>query len=189
MAISNPRSDSHGGLVPGRWFTVTAIAFIVLGIVAIAMPWVAGLAVAILVGWLLVFGGIVHVVEAFGSGGTGRTIWQALLGVLYFIGGIYFLTHPLIGLGSLTLLLAAVLMAEAVLEFVAYVRGRSEGASVWLLANCIITLLLGGLIWVNWPSSAAWAIGTLVGVNMLMTGFSRLMLGTVVRSLARRATA
>ena len=192
MAMSNPRGDFQGGGIPGvsgRWLTITAIAFIVLGIVAMAMPWVAGLAVAFLVGWLLVFGGIVHVVEAFGSGGTGRTIWQALLGALYFIGGIYFLTHPLIGLGSLTLLLAAVLVAEAVLEFVAYVRGRNEGASVWLLANCIITLLLGVLIWVNWPSSAAWAIGTLVGVNMLMTGISRLMLGAVVRSLARRATA
>ena len=189
MAMLNPRSDFQGGRILGRWFTFTAIAFIVLGIAAMAMPWVAGLAVAILVGWLLVFGGIVHVVEAFGSGGSGRTIWQALLGVLYFIGGIYFLTHPLIGLGSLTLLLAAVLLAEAVLEFVAYVTGRNEGASVWLLANCIITLLLGGLIWVNWPSSATWAIGTLVGVNMVMTGLSRLMLGTVVRSLARRPTA
>jgi uncharacterized membrane protein HdeD (DUF308 family) len=54
------------------------------------------------------------------------------------------------------------------------------------LVNGLITLLLGGLIWMHWPSSSVWAIGTLLGVNLLMTGISRLMLGMAVRKLASR---
>jgi uncharacterized membrane protein HdeD (DUF308 family) len=145
---------------------------------------VAGLAVAVLVGWLLIFGGGAHLVAAFSGGGAGRVIWQVIVGIIYVIGGVYFLTHPLLGLGTLTLLLAGIILAEAVLEFFAYFRTRNEGGSAWLLVNGLVTLLLGGLIWVHWPSSSVWAIGTLVGVNLLMTGISRLMLGMAVRKLA-----
>jgi len=99
------------------------------------------------------------------------------------VGGIYFLTHPLLGLGTLTLLLAGIILAEAVFEIIAYFRMRGESGSGWLLMNALITLLLGGLIWFHWPSSSVWAIGTLVGVNLLMTGISRLMFGLAARKL------
>ena len=71
-------------------------------------------------------------------------------------------------------------------EAIAYFRSRGEGGSGWLLVNALITLLLGGLIWFHWPSSSVWAIGTLVGVNLLMTGISRLMLGLAARKLVNR---
>ena len=113
-------------------------------------------------------------------------IWQVILGIIYVVGGFYFLMHPLLGLGTLTLFLAGIIVAEAVLEFIAYFQTRGEGGSGWLLVNGLITLLLGGLIWMHWPSSSVWAIGTLLGVNLLMTGISRLMLGMAVRKLASR---
>jgi uncharacterized membrane protein HdeD (DUF308 family) len=161
-----------------------AVVFIILGIVAIVEPGVAGLAVTILVGWLLIVGGAAHLIAAFSGGGAGRVIWQVIVGIIYIIGGFYFLTHPLLGLGTLTLFLAGIILAGAVMEIIAYFRMRSEGGSGWLLVNGLIALLLGGLIWVHWPSSSVWAIGTLVGVNLLMTGFSRLMLGMAARKLA-----
>ena len=99
----------------GRWLTAIGIVFVILGILAIVEPAVAGLAVAILVGWFLLFGGVAHAIAAFG-GGAGRTIWQLVVAVIYFVGGFYFLTHPLLGLGSLTLFLAAILVVEAVME-------------------------------------------------------------------------
>jgi uncharacterized membrane protein HdeD (DUF308 family) len=98
-------------------------------------------------------------------------------------------THPILGVGTLTLLLAAIILAEGVVELIAYFRMRGQGASGWLLLNGIITLLLGGLIWFHWPSSSIWAIGTIVGVNLLMTGISRLMFGLAARKLVARATA
>ena len=70
---------------------------------------------------------------------------------------------------------------EAVFELIAYFRVREERGSGWLLVNALTTLLLGGLIWVQWPSSSVWAIGILVGVNLLMTGISRLMFGLAAR--------
>jgi uncharacterized membrane protein HdeD (DUF308 family) len=185
MTTSSPTDGSGGAILKraGGWSTATGVAFVILGMLAIVEPGVAGLAVAILVGWLLVLGGVAHLVDAFSGGGARRVIWQVVLGIVYLIGGAYFLSHPLLGLGSLTLFLAAILLAEAVLEAIAYFRVRSEGGSGWLLVNSLVTLLLGGLIWRHWPSSSVWAIGTLVGANLLMTGISRLMFGTAARKL------
>jgi len=188
MSMPNPRHGLAGpGTIvrkAGRWLTAIGIVFIVLGALAIIEPAVAGLAVALLVGWFLIFGGIAHAVAAFAGGGAGRVFWQVIVAAIYLVGGLYFLTHPLLGLGTLTLFLAAILLVEAVMEVAAYVALRGEGGSGWRLVNAIVTLLLGGLIWMNWPSSSVWAIGTLVGVNLMITGFSRVMLGIAARRLA-----
>jgi uncharacterized membrane protein HdeD (DUF308 family) len=191
MATANPTEGLRGaGAVIKKasgWFIGIAVVFILLGIMAIIEPGVAGLAVTILVGWVLLFGGGAHLVAAFSGGGAGRVIWQVLIGIVYIVGGLYFLTHPLLGLGTLTLLLAVIILMEAVFEVIAYFRMRGQGGSGWLLVNALITLLLGGLIWFHWPSSSVWAIGILVGVNLLMTGFSRLMFGLAARKLVSRA--
>jgi len=168
-----------------KWFTATAVLFIVLGIMAIAEPMVAGLAVAILTGWLFLLAGGLHIVEAFG-GGVGRALWQLLLGAIYVMGGLYLITHPLVALGTLTLFLAAMLVAESILRAVAYVQSRSDERSPWTLVNAIVTFLLGGMIWRQWPSSSVWAIGTLVGINLLMGGTSGLMLKNRLRQLGNR---
>lgn len=193
MATSNPTEGLRGaGTIIKKasgWFIGMAILFILLGMMAIIEPGVAGWAITILVGWLLIFGGVGHLVAAFTGGGAGRVIWQVLIGIVYVLGGVYFLTHPLLALGTLTLLLAAIILVEGILEVIAYFRMRGEGGSGWLLVNALITLLLGGLIWFHWPSSSVWAIGILVGVNLLMTGTSRLMFGLAARQLANRVTA
>ena len=190
MATANPTEGLRGaGKIIRKasgWFIGMAVVFILLGILAIIEPGLAGLAVTILVGWLLIFGGMAHLVAAFSGGGAGRVIWQVLIGIVYIVGGFYFLTHPLLGLGTLTLLLGVIILTEGVFEVIVYFRTRGEGGSGWLLVNALITLLLGGLIWFHWPSSSVWAIGTLVGVNLLMTGISRLMFGLAARKLVNR---
>jgi uncharacterized membrane protein HdeD (DUF308 family) len=171
------------------WLIVAAILFIVLGAFAIIEPYVAGLGVALLVGWLLIFGGVSHFVSAFEGGGAKRVIFQILAGVLFVVGGYYMVTHPLLALGSLTLLLAALILAAGVCEIVTYFRLKGEQASGWMLFNGIVALILGALIWLHWPSSSVWAIGTLVGVYLLMTGIARLMIGLTGRRLIRHVTA
>ena len=84
------------------WFIAMAVVLTILGMLAIIEPMVAGLAVTVLVGWILIFAGVTHVAGAFGAGGGGRALWQVLLGVIYGAGGMYFLTHTLLGLGTLT---------------------------------------------------------------------------------------
>ena len=191
MATANPTEGLRGaGTIIKKasgWFIAMAVVFILLGMMAIIEPGIAGLAVTILVGWVLIFGGGAHLVAAFSGGGAGRVIWQILIGIVYIVGGLYFLTHPLLGLGTLTLLLAVIILMEAVFEVIAYFRTRGQEGSGWLLVNALITLLLGGLIWFHWPSSSVWAIGILVGVNLLMTGFSRLMFVLAARKLVSHA--
>jgi len=166
-----------------NWFIAIAVLFILLGIFAIAEPFAAGLGVTLLVGWLLVIGAVAHFFAAFKGHGAKHVILQVLMGIVYLIGGLYFLTHTIMGVSTLTLLLSGVILAEGVLEIVAYIRLKNMLGAGWMLMNGIVTLLLGGLIWFHWPSSSVWAIGTLVGVNLLMTGISRLMLGLAARKL------
>jgi len=181
---------SQGLQTPGKvakkatgWFIAIAVLFIVLGLFAIIEPFTAGLGVTLLVGWLLVIGAVAHFINALKGGGAKHVILQLLVGLIYLIGGGYFLTHTIMGVSTLTLLLASVILVEGIFELVAYFRLRSGGGAGWLLINGLVTILLGGLIWFHWPSSSVWAIGTLVGVNLLMTGISRLMLGLAARKL------
>lgn len=193
MASANPseglRTQASMAKKITGWYIAAAVLFILLGIFGIVEPGIASLGVTLLVGWLLLIGAAFHFIAAFKGGGAKQVIFQVLIGLLYAVGGIYFLTHPVLATATLTLILAAIILAEGVIEVISYFRNRSEGASGWLLFNGIITLLLGGLIWFHWPSSTVWAIGILVGVNLLMTGISRLAFGLAIRKVVTGAAA
>jgi len=102
-----------------------------------------------------------------------------------FIGG-YLLFHPLLGVASLTLLLAILFLMEGVLDLILWWKMRSTEGSFWILVDAIVTLILGGLIYVHWPSSSVWAVGTLVGISMIISGVTRIMLSLAVRRVASK---
>ena len=141
-----------------------------------------GLGCRLCSGWLLVFAGVGHLSLVSRDS---RGIWQLILGTIYVIGGIFPLTHPLLGVGAITLLLSIVIFVEGTLDLTAYFT-RNECGSVWLLVNGLITLMLGGLISIHLPWNSTGAIGAMLGLNMLTTGISRLMLGITARSPATR---
>ena len=158
---------------------------ILAGIFAIVIPPVAGIAVAVLVAWLLLFSGVAHLVLAWHLRTAGGFVWEFLLGILYIIVGTSILIHPVAGLASLTLFpaLAICLLArnrswELVLSF----RLRPLPGSNWLLVDGVVTFILAIMIWRSWPSSTEWVIGTLVGISMLFSGISRLMISLGARS-------
>ena len=167
----------------GVWLIVTACLFILLGLFAVIEPIVAGLAISLLVGWLLIAGGATHIISIFRRD-DGGAVWHLALGLVYISGGVYFLSHPVIALEALTLLLAMLLFVETGIDLVAYSAQRREPGAVWLLVNAFVTALLGTLIAMHWPSITVWVIGTMLGLNMLTTGFSRLMLGLAARNVA-----
>jgi uncharacterized membrane protein HdeD (DUF308 family) len=168
------------------WSIGLSVLMIVAGILAIVVPPAAGIAVAILVAWLLVFSGVAHLVFAWYTRTTGGFIWELLVGVLYIIVGGYLLLHPVAGLATLTLALAIYLFAEGVLEFILSFRLRPMHGWGWLLFDGVITLILAVMIWRTWPSSTGWVIGTLVGISMLFSGISRLMLSLAARSVTSK---
>src|ERR1700750_2187732 len=102
------------------WAISWSILLIVLGIIAICLPLVAAIAVTTLVAWLLIFGGVFHLVVAFSTRGVGAVLWEVLIALVYIIGGGYMLFHPLLGVATLTLLLACFFLVEGVFEVIAY---------------------------------------------------------------------
>jgi uncharacterized membrane protein HdeD (DUF308 family) len=168
------------------WSIALSLLLIATGVLAIASPMAAGIAVNLVVAWLLVFSGVAHLVFAWNMRGAGGLVWELLLGALYiFIGG-YLLTHPSAGLASLTLALSIYLFVEAIFEFILGFAVRALPGSGWLLFDGIITLILAVLIWRSWPSSSEWVIGTLVGISMLLSGISRLAISLTARSVATK---
>jgi uncharacterized membrane protein HdeD (DUF308 family) len=168
------------------WSIGLSVLMILAGFLAIAVPQAAGIAVNILVAWLLVFSGATHLVFAWHTRTTGGMLWELLVGFLYIFIGAYLLVHPVAGLASLTLALAIYLFAEGVLELILSFRLRPMAGSNWLLFDGIITLILAVMIWRTWPSSTEWVVGTLVGISMLFSGISRLMLSLAARRLVAK---
>jgi uncharacterized membrane protein HdeD (DUF308 family) len=162
---------------------VWAILLIVFGFLAIALPFATSWGVVLVIAWMIVFSGGFQFIHAFQSHGVGHILWKLLVAVLYLIFGIYFLLHPVLGVAAFTLALAVFFVVEGVFDLVAYFQARALPGSGWILFDGIVTLVLGILVWRQWPSSSLWVIGTLVGISMIMTGTTRLMLSLAARRL------
>src|SRR5713101_2286114 len=147
----------------------------------------AGLAVNIVVAWLLLFSAAMHLVFAWHTRTVGAAVWEVLLGLVYALISVYLLAQPVAGLVALTLALAIYLFLEAVLEFTAWGFLRRLPGAGWLLFDGVVTLILAVMIWRTWPLSTEWVIGTLVGFSMLFSGTSRLMLSLSARRLVPRS--
>jgi len=149
---------------------------IILGIVGIVIPSASTIVVETWVALMLVSGGAAKGVYAFQNRERGGFIWQLLLSTLYIATGVMLFFYPLTGVLTLTLLLGSFLLSEGVFELILAFRLRPQQNWTWVLVDGIVTLVLGGLIWFQWPFNAPWLIGTLVGVSVLSTGISRVML-------------
>ena len=174
-------TDSISTARTGKGDMIWGILMLIGGFLAICIPLASGIGVAIVIGWLLLISGVWHLLFGFRSGsGIGGFLWQLLLAIVYGAAGLMILLYPLAGLAWLTLVLATFLLIEAALEFVLYFNIRRRVSASWVLVDAIITLLLGILIWARWPFSSVWAIGTLIGVSLIFSGISRLMLSSAI---------
>jgi uncharacterized membrane protein HdeD (DUF308 family) len=160
------------------------VLLIIFGLAAVALPFVAAVALNLAIAWLIILAGVVHLILGFRAHGAGSLIWKLLVGLAYVFFGVYLFTHPVIGVASLTLVLALLFLVEGALDLVLFFRMRPLRGSNWILIDGIVTLALGLMIYMQWPSSAAWAIGTLVGVSLIISGVTRVMLSLAVRKIA-----
>ncbi len=154
------------------------VLLIVFGVVAVGSPFLAAVAVNVVIAWLIVLAGVVHLILAFRAHAAGGMIWKFLVGLAYVCVGAYAIVHPILGVASLTLLLASLFLIEGVLDIVLFFKMPQR--STWVLLDGIITLLLGLMIYAQWPSSSVWAIGTLVGISMIFSGVARVMMSWAV---------
>ncbi|NIO09787.1 MAG: HdeD family acid-resistance protein [Deltaproteobacteria bacterium] len=165
------------------WSIAIGIILIILGIFAIGSPLITGVAVAIMVGSFLLVGGIVQFVFAFKAGSWGAGLLNFIGGALSVVCGVLMIAHPLYGLTFLTLLLAAFFVVEGISKIIFSFQVRPAQNWGWILFSGVVALLLGGMIWYQWPLSGAWAVGLLVGIDILMSGWSIVAIGLAARSL------
>jgi uncharacterized membrane protein HdeD (DUF308 family) len=165
------------------WSIAWGVLLIIFGMLAVGSPFFAAVAVNVVIAWLIVLAGVVHLILAFRAHGAGSLIWKLLVGLAYLFFGAYLITHPVLGVASLTLVLASLFLVEGVLDIALFFGMRTMQGSIWVLTDGIVTLLLGLMIYLQWPSSSTWAIGILVGVSMIISGVTRVMLSLALRKV------
>lgn len=159
------------------------IGLLILGILAILSPAVAGTWVVIMIGCILLVAGITQVFSGFRAEGFSGKFMPLVLGIITTLAGVAVLGNPYLGLGTLTMLLIVYFVVEGGWKIIASFNYRPAEGWGWLLSSGVISLLLGLMIWNQWPISGLWAVGTLIGVNLLSTGISMIVLSSAVKEL------
>lgn len=171
------------------WFLALGIACIILGSLAIIFPLVASITMKIFIGWLLLLAGILCVLHAFGASDWKGVVLNLLLAALLIIGGAWLAFFPIEGLVALTAFLAILFIAQGVVQVALGFQLRPDEGWGWMVFSGIMAILVGSLIWLGLPSTAAWALGLLAGINLIFTGFSYVALGMVGRRAGSAVTA
>jgi uncharacterized membrane protein HdeD (DUF308 family) len=164
------------------WSIFMGVLTALLGVFLIAYPLATATITTLLLGWVLIFVGIAQFVFALHSQTIGKFFLKVLLGVLYGVAGVALAFFPIQGVAALTVVLGILLFAYGITAIVTAFQVRPIEGWGWFLFDGIVTLLIAALILARWPSSSLWAIGTLVGVSVLMGGVSRIMIAAKIRS-------
>jgi uncharacterized membrane protein HdeD (DUF308 family) len=157
------------------WLLVLGIAYVIFGWVAIGYPMAATIAVELLIGYILLVAGLVSVVGAFFSGNWRNMVLILLSGILYLIVGFMLVTNLKEGVIALTLLLAAFLFVEGFFKIIHAYQVKPAQNWVWILVSGVASVILGVMIWAEFPQSSAFVIGLLFGIYFLINGFSLIM--------------
>jgi uncharacterized membrane protein HdeD (DUF308 family) len=167
-------------------FLIQGLVMVVLGLLAIARPMIATLAVEIFAGWLFLVSGIIGLIGVFTAWKAPGNLWMLIRALLAILVGVLLLWRPLAGILTLTLLLAAFFAAQGVTQIIVSIQHRAMLPSswVWVLLSGIVDLVLAAIIISGWPGTAAWVLGLLVGINLFMSGVALVMTAIACRSVA-----
>ncbi|HVC99223.1 MAG TPA: HdeD family acid-resistance protein [Pirellulales bacterium] len=164
------------------WLFGVGLVLVVLGMVAIGASVLATLATMVFIGCLMLFGGILQTIHAIAMRGWSGFYIDLLAGVLYTVVGFVIVAHPGATAVALTLMIAVLLILGGIFRIV-IAFAVSYQNRIWLLLHGVINLLLGFMIWHDWPVSGLWVIGLFVGIDMLFNGWSLIMLGLAAKKL------
>jgi len=197
MSVIKPTlSDMHRAVSKAlrahwRLFMAQGVIMVILGTVAIVWPVIATIAVDIYVGWLFLISGVVGLVALFAAEDVPAFLWTLLTAALSLIVGVLLLWKPAEGAVSLTVVLTAFFIAEGIFQIAASISYRDmiPDAWGWMLASGIADLILAALIIVGWSHTVGWALGLIVGVNLLTSGLAAIMMAVAGRRVVKTLTA
>jgi len=154
------------------WFLFAGIVFIIAGVFAFLAPFVASVVVTVIVAVVLVIAGVVQIFQAWSIQSWGGFLWQLVIGLILLIGGIAIYFNPVASTFLLTLFAAAVFLAKGIFQIVLGLRIRPNDAWGWIVAAGVVAVIVGVLIWMDYPLSGVYALGILAGISLVFTGWS-----------------
>ena len=157
-------------------FLSLGIVFMILGVLAISLPWAFTVGFELTVGWLFLLGGLLQFFHVFKSRTVPGALAGTLLAVLLAVVGILLIRHPLQGLLTFTFLLVIFFFIEGCTKIILAFQVRPVMGWGWVFFNGVLGLAIAMMVWAEWPTSAYWLIGLLIGINMLFYGWSQIML-------------
>jgi len=183
------RSDVARTTLGERWGWLLALGIVqvIAGSIAIAAPTLASLAAVLIFGAVLLTSAIFHLLHAFKTRKWPGTLWYVLGGLLYAAAGVLVLLFPLGGALTLAVVVATLLIGDGVLRALVASTLRPQSGWGWWLAAGIASVLLGIILFIGWPATAIWAIGLLLGINLIFSGATNAAVAIASRSPSRRA--
>ena len=176
IGVNINRLKQHSG-----WTRTLGIAFVIIGLLAIAVPGIFSLGFEMFLGWLFLFGGIFQIITSFRTNGTKGWLLGLVTGILACVVGVLFVMQPFQGVRILTIILAAYYLFDGISKIIFRFTNPEIPGNKWGWVNGIFGIIIAGLVWIEWPLSSAWFIGLLVGVNMLFYGIALISLASACR--------
>ena len=168
------------------WSIFMGIVTTALGAFLVLSPMLTATITTVLFAWTLMLVGVAQFGFALNSQKAGQFFWKLLSSVVYVGCGVLLAASPAAGVATMTGILGWMLLVQGILQAVTAFRRRPLEGWGWFLFDAVCALLLGGMILAQWPISSVWAIGTLVGVSVMMSGISRIFIAGAIRTGATR---
>jgi uncharacterized membrane protein HdeD (DUF308 family) len=167
-------------------FLIEGIVLLILGVAAIVLPPIATLAFTIIIGWIFLISGVMGLITTFMARGAPGFWWSLISAIIAIAAGVVLLLWPISGSVSLTLVLIAFFVVEGIASILYAVEHRSQltGRWGWMLVSGIVDLILAGIIFAGLPGTALWALGLLVGINMVFGGVALIAMALAARNPA-----
>jgi uncharacterized membrane protein HdeD (DUF308 family) len=165
------------------WFIALGVAFIIGGFLALVMPLVASIAVALAVGWVFIFVGVVQLIQAWQVRAWGGVAWQVIVGVIILAGGIAMVFDPILATLTLTFIVGIVFIAKGIAQIILGLNLRPRAGWGWILGAGVLAVVAGLIILFSWPISGAWVLGTLAGISLMFSGLSYIMMAITARQM------
>ena len=192
MTINQNEAERLGRAVAGsihqHWglYLAEGIILVLLGLIAIVVPPIATLAFTIIIGWIFLVSGILGLITTFWARGAPGFWWSLISAIIAIAAGIVLLLWPISGSVSLTLLLIAFFVVEGIVSIMYAIEHRNQlpGRWIWMLVSGIVDLILAGIIFAGLPGTAVWALGLLVGINLVFGGAALIAMALAARNPA-----
>jgi uncharacterized membrane protein HdeD (DUF308 family) len=177
--------EQLAGAVRRHWvlFLCEGIALVILGLLAVLAPMIASVAATVFFGWILLLSGVVGLISTLRARQAPGFAWSLLSALVGIVAGVLLLVWPLLGTLSLTAVLIAFLLLEGGVSIMYALEHKSalSGRWGWMLASGIVDVFLGLLLFIGLPGTALWALGLLVGINLLFGGWALILMALHAR--------